>query len=294
MIAQVIVDVVHTNVDRPFSYLIPEGMEVEQGSRVSVPLGKRRVDGFVVSLLEEDRAAHRRAAAKTAAHSGGAGRLSRPAAPASDAGPSAGGGKSLPPVRNSAADVARRHAHRAHSAKEGALRRALPRRGRGEGGGRAAAGAQAGHGAAAFEGRPASRGRPAGPAGVQSPGRAESAGGAGTGDADREGGLPGPGYGAGAGPHGGPALDRRPAGGAGQHDPLAGKGTGRVPAPWRDRQRQDRGLPGHGAADTGNRQGRDYSGARDRFDPPDGALVPQPLRRKHRRASQPPDRRPTI
>lgn len=54
MIAQVIVDVVHTNVDRPFSYLIPEGMAVEQGSRVSVPLGKRRVDGFVVSLLEED------------------------------------------------------------------------------------------------------------------------------------------------------------------------------------------------------------------------------------------------
>ena len=51
MIAQVIVDVVHTNVNRPFSYLIPEGMEVEQGSRVSVPLGKRRVDGFVVSLL---------------------------------------------------------------------------------------------------------------------------------------------------------------------------------------------------------------------------------------------------
>ena len=54
MIAQVIVDVVHSNVDRPFSYLIPEGMPVEQGSRVSVPLGKRRVDGFVVSLLEED------------------------------------------------------------------------------------------------------------------------------------------------------------------------------------------------------------------------------------------------
>ena len=54
MIAQVIVDVVHTNVDRPFSYRIPDGMEVKQGSRVSVPLGKRRVDGFVVALLEED------------------------------------------------------------------------------------------------------------------------------------------------------------------------------------------------------------------------------------------------
>ena len=54
MIAQVIVDVVHSNVDRPFSYLIPEGMPVEQGSRVSVPLGKRRVDGFVVALLSDE------------------------------------------------------------------------------------------------------------------------------------------------------------------------------------------------------------------------------------------------
>ena len=54
MIAQVIVDVVHSNVDRPFSYLFPEGMPVEQGSRVSVPLGKRRVDGFVVELLSDE------------------------------------------------------------------------------------------------------------------------------------------------------------------------------------------------------------------------------------------------
>ena len=28
MVAQVIVDVVHTNVARPFSYLVPEGAEV--------------------------------------------------------------------------------------------------------------------------------------------------------------------------------------------------------------------------------------------------------------------------
>ena len=54
MIAQVIVDVVHTNVDRLFSYLIPEGMELEAGVRVEVPLGKRRVDGFVIDLTEED------------------------------------------------------------------------------------------------------------------------------------------------------------------------------------------------------------------------------------------------
>ena len=52
MVAQVIVDVVHTNVARPFSYLVPEGAEVSVGARVSVPLGRRRVDGIVVELLE--------------------------------------------------------------------------------------------------------------------------------------------------------------------------------------------------------------------------------------------------
>ena len=50
MIAQVIVDVVHTNVARPFSYLVPDGMSLCVGSRVRVPLGRRQVDGFVVAL----------------------------------------------------------------------------------------------------------------------------------------------------------------------------------------------------------------------------------------------------
>ena len=54
MVAQVIVDVVHTNVARPFSYSIPEGMSVTVGSRVLVPLGKRSVDGFVVGLTDEN------------------------------------------------------------------------------------------------------------------------------------------------------------------------------------------------------------------------------------------------
>ena len=52
MVAQVIVDVVHTNVAHPFSYLVPEGESVPVGARVSVPLGRRRVDGIVVELLE--------------------------------------------------------------------------------------------------------------------------------------------------------------------------------------------------------------------------------------------------
>lgn len=53
MVAQVIVDVVHTNVAHPFSYRVPEGMGLQAGMRVSVPLGRRQVDGLVVELLPE-------------------------------------------------------------------------------------------------------------------------------------------------------------------------------------------------------------------------------------------------
>ncbi len=52
MVAQVIVDVVHSNVARPFSYLIPENLPVCVGMRVLVPLGRRQVDGFVVDISE--------------------------------------------------------------------------------------------------------------------------------------------------------------------------------------------------------------------------------------------------
>ena len=45
MVAQVIVDVVHTNVARPFSYLVPEGAEVSVGARVSVPRRSRLPSG---------------------------------------------------------------------------------------------------------------------------------------------------------------------------------------------------------------------------------------------------------
>ncbi|MCE5342714.1 MAG: primosomal protein N' [Eubacteriales bacterium] len=52
MFAQVVVDVVHTNVAKPFSYLIPEGMDVRPGMRVGIPLGHRQVSGIVVALSE--------------------------------------------------------------------------------------------------------------------------------------------------------------------------------------------------------------------------------------------------
>ena len=53
MIAHVIVDVVHTNVAKPFSYLIPNGMWVETGMRVNVPLANRNVDGIVIDVTED-------------------------------------------------------------------------------------------------------------------------------------------------------------------------------------------------------------------------------------------------
>ena len=56
MVAQVIVDVVHTNVAKPFSYLIPDGMDLSVGSRVLVPLGRRQVDGFVVDIMPKEQA----------------------------------------------------------------------------------------------------------------------------------------------------------------------------------------------------------------------------------------------
>ena len=50
MFAQVIVDIVHENVAHVFSYHVPEGMAVYQGTRVLVPFGPRKVEGLVLSL----------------------------------------------------------------------------------------------------------------------------------------------------------------------------------------------------------------------------------------------------
>ncbi len=52
MYAQVIVDVAHTNVAKPFSYTVPQGLRLQAGMRVSVPLGPRQVGGYVVALQD--------------------------------------------------------------------------------------------------------------------------------------------------------------------------------------------------------------------------------------------------
>lgn len=52
MIAEVIVDVLSSNVDKVFDYKVPEGMNVVVGDRVDVPFGPRKVDGFVINIKD--------------------------------------------------------------------------------------------------------------------------------------------------------------------------------------------------------------------------------------------------
>ncbi|WP_163653921.1 primosomal protein N' [Listeria sp. PSOL-1] len=53
-IAKVIVDVPAMQVDRPFDYIVKESLQdlIQVGMRVSVPFGPRKVQGFVVQLIE--------------------------------------------------------------------------------------------------------------------------------------------------------------------------------------------------------------------------------------------------
>ena len=51
--AQVIVDIVHENVARTFSYRVPEGMQLSVGQRVEVPFARLIKEGVVVGFTEE-------------------------------------------------------------------------------------------------------------------------------------------------------------------------------------------------------------------------------------------------
>ena len=53
MYCQVIIDIVHENVASPFTYRIPEGMELEPGQRVAVPFGRREKEGIVLETTAE-------------------------------------------------------------------------------------------------------------------------------------------------------------------------------------------------------------------------------------------------
>ncbi len=49
-LAEIIVNLRRDELDRPFSYRVPDGMQVAVGSRVIVPFGGRRVEGYCIGL----------------------------------------------------------------------------------------------------------------------------------------------------------------------------------------------------------------------------------------------------
>ena len=53
MYAQIIVDIAHENVDRVYTYRIPDGMPIERGMRVKAPFGRQVKEGYVLGLTEE-------------------------------------------------------------------------------------------------------------------------------------------------------------------------------------------------------------------------------------------------
>ena len=57
MYADIIVDISHEKVDRPFEYIIPEGLEgeIKCGSQVIIPFGKgnRKIKGFVIRIKDK-------------------------------------------------------------------------------------------------------------------------------------------------------------------------------------------------------------------------------------------------
>ncbi|MDY2926421.1 MAG: hypothetical protein SOT06_05085, partial [Eubacteriales bacterium] len=54
MFARVIVDISNTNVDRLFTYSIPDDMQIVSGQRVLVPFGRgnKPIEGIVIELTD--------------------------------------------------------------------------------------------------------------------------------------------------------------------------------------------------------------------------------------------------
>lgn len=53
MYAQVIVDIASSNIDKIFDYLVEDDDDMPIGSRVVVPFGNRKIEGFIISKSEE-------------------------------------------------------------------------------------------------------------------------------------------------------------------------------------------------------------------------------------------------
>lgn len=54
--ARIIVDIHNEKLDRPFTYRVPDGMYIDVGSRVVVPFGARRLEGYCVGFEDAEEA----------------------------------------------------------------------------------------------------------------------------------------------------------------------------------------------------------------------------------------------
>ncbi len=52
MFAEVLVEIAHENVSKLFTYRVPEGMEIQPGTRVLVPFGPRKIEGYALRLAD--------------------------------------------------------------------------------------------------------------------------------------------------------------------------------------------------------------------------------------------------
>ena len=53
MIAEVLVELKSKNIDKTFSYKIPDNLNVQIGQRVLVPFGKQKLEGFILKITNE-------------------------------------------------------------------------------------------------------------------------------------------------------------------------------------------------------------------------------------------------
>ena len=52
LFAEVIVDILNSETDKVFDYIIPDNLNIKEGTRVLVPFGNRKNEGYVIKIKD--------------------------------------------------------------------------------------------------------------------------------------------------------------------------------------------------------------------------------------------------
>ena len=52
MFCEVIVDILNSNIDKIFDYVLPENLNLKVGQRVLVPFQNRRIEGYILKIKD--------------------------------------------------------------------------------------------------------------------------------------------------------------------------------------------------------------------------------------------------